>query len=822
MDKKPNKIKHKPEKNDKKTKLEKTIEEIETLKQRIINEVPPTGKFCKLTYSQSENQNENLEKWEQPISKFKDLPLSQKTINGLTESKFFKLTPIQRATLPHSLAQRDVMAASKTGSGKTLCFLIPLLELLYRERWSKEEGLGALVLLPTRELAIQVFDVLNKIGRYHNFSVGMVIGGNNLQKEQGAINYMNILIGTPGRILQHVTETPMFSADNLKLLVIDEADRILDEGFEENITEILSYLPTNRQTLLFSATLTRNLKRLGKVKLRSPEYINISNTDNVIKSEMDLEEMNKNELSIMKSQPSDINALQENDNSGLIPKNLNQFYTIVEAHEKVNVLYSFLKTHKTSKCLVFVTSCKQVRFFSEIFKRLKLGMTILDIHGRQSQGKRSSTFFTFSQKRNSVVLFATDVASRGVDFPAIDWVIQLDAPEDISAYIHRVGRTARYKSEGSAVLFVSNKEEAFVNELKEKKIEIRKMKFAQNKITNLQAVVRSILLEHPDMVPMAEKAVSSYVKSINLFQNKNVFDIESLDLNKLALSYGLVSSPQLIKKKREEATKKDDTTIKQNKMEIDESEEEEEKEKEAIEINEEKKEKISKVDEKTTTKKKSKLEKLKEKIKQKKLLKQQLSQAKNEKTEEDDDFLFEKKSETINKKDKMLSKKIKREEISEKEEKSFENESESEEVSEKDKDEEESESESNEESAINSKKKKHKDKKEKEEKVNPYYEKVKKKLLKNKEADKIKEKARVFDKHKQDRLDKKQKDYEKHGFINNEEEDNEESSKSEDEINYSVEEEPKEKIKINVEKSSLKEKENAALELLKKKNKLFG
>lgn len=801
MDKKPNKIKHKAEKNEKKSKLEKTIEEIESLKQRIINEVPPTGKYCKLTGSQSENQNENLEKWEQPISKFKDLPLSQKTINGLTEAKFFKLTPIQRATLPHSLAQRDVMAASKTGSGKTLCFLIPLLELLYRERWSKEEGLGALVLLPTRELAIQVFDVLNKIGKYHNFSVGMVIGGNNLKKEQGAINYMNILIGTPGRILQHVTETPMFSADNLKLLVIDEADRILDEGFEENITEILSYLPTNRQTLLFSATLTRNLKRLGKVKLRSPEYINISNTDNIINNEMDIEEMNKNELSIMKSQPSDFNSLQENDNSGLIPKNLNQFYTIVEAHEKVNVLYSFLKTHKTSKCLVFVTSCKQVRFFSEIFKHLKLGMTILDIHGRQSQGKRSSTFFTFSQKRNSVVLFATDVASRGVDFPAIDWVIQLDAPEDISAYIHRVGRTARYKSEGSAVLFVSNKEESFVNELKEKKMEIRKMKFAQNKITNLQAVVRSILLEHPDMVSMAEKAVSSYVKSINLFQNKNVFDIDSLDLNKLALSYGLVSSPQLIKKKKD-----DDTTLKKGKMEIEQSEEEEEEEKDTIEINEEKKkkEKITKVDEKNSTKKKSKLEKLKEKIKQKKLLKQQqLSQEKEGKTEEENDFLFEKKPEGINKKDKMLSKKTKREE-----EESIE--SESKEVSEK-------ESESNENSPIKNKEKK------KEERVNLYYEKVKKKLLKNKEADKIKEKARVFDKHKQDRLDKKQKDYEKHGFINTEEDENEESSNSEEEeINYNVEEEPKEKIKINVEKSSLKEKENAALELLKKKNKLFG
>ena len=752
MDK--NKTKSKHPKYTKQSKIQKAIEEIEELKKRIINEVPPTGKFCKTIVSKPDQSNDNLEKWEQPISKFEDLPLSQKTINGLSETKYYKLTPIQRATLPHSLAGRDILAASKTGSGKTLCFLIPLLECLYRERWSKEEGLGVLVILPTRELAIQVFEVLNKIGKYHNFSVGLVIGGNNVEKEKEAINYMNILIGTPGRILQHVTETAMFSADNLKMLIIDEADRILDEGFEENITEILNYLPTNRQTLLFSATLTKNLKRLVKLKLSSPEYINLSNTDSVITNEVDIEELNKNELSIMKSQSNEI-AKAEDDNSGLIPKNLNQFYTIVEAHEKVDVLYSFFKTHKMSKCLVFVTSVKQVRFFSEVFKKLKLGMTILDLHGRQSQGKRSSTFYTFSQKRNSVVLFATDVLSRGVDFPAIDWVIQLDAPEDISAYIHRVGRTARYKSEGSAILFVSSKEEAFIEELKQKKIDIRKMKFQRNKIKPMAAVVRSIISEKPDMVQMAEKAVSSYIKSVALFSNKKVFDIKSIDLNKLCLSYGIISAPKLVVKKEEEVKEEIKEEIKEEKkMEVEEEEE--------------------------PKKKKSKLEKLKEKIKQKKMMKQN-----KEKTiEEEEDFLVEKKKD-----DTLLSKKTKREDNEEEEEETA--------------------------------KKVKKNKEEDDEEKNDYYERVKKRLEKNKESDKIKEKTRILEKHKQDRINQKQKDYEKHGLLADEEENEEEEESNK--INYDIEEEePKDKIKINVNKASLEEKENAALELLKKKNKLFG
>ena len=611
-DKKNKKFSKEKEKEKKKSKTELAIEEISLLSKRILNELPPTGKYSTLTELQSDMDESKLEIWEKPYAKFKDLPISSKTLQGLNSSKYFNLTPIQRCTLPHSLGGRDILGASKTGSGKTLCFLIPLLENLYRDGFIREEGLGALILLPTRELAIQVFEVINKIGKHHNYSVGLVIGGNDYEKEKYIVNNMNILIGTPGRILQHMSESYMFTADNLKILVIDEADRILDEGFEDELIKIINYLPKNRQTLLFSATLTRNLKRLVKIHMRSPEYINISNTDNVLDT---IENINKNELSIMKIKPEGNNNILNNDNKKIndmiIPKNLNQYYTIVEPEDRVNVLYSFLKTHKMSKILVFVSSRKQVRYFTEVFKHLKLGMLFLDIHGKQKQGKRYSTFHTFGQKRNSVVLFATDLASRGVDFPAIDWVIQLDPPEDISQYIHRVGRTARYKSDGNSVLFIGQKEINFVNELELRKISITKIKIGQNKINNITPVVRSLLSEHNELIEIAEKAITSYIKSINLMNNKNVFNIKNIDLGKLALSYGLVSSPEMVVKSKKEVEEKIEEE--ENKI-IDIKNKKIEEEKNLV------KENLGSIN--TENKKKSKLFKLKEKIKLKKLMKQ--------------------------------------------------------------------------------------------------------------------------------------------------------------------------------------------------------
>ena len=665
-----------------------------------------------------------------------------------------------------------------------------VLENLYRDGFIKEEGLGALILLPIRELAIQVFEVINKIGKHHNYSVGLVIGGNDYEKERYVVNNMNILIGTPGRILQHMSESYMFTADNLKILVIDEADRILDEGFEDELNKIINYLPKNRQTLLFSATLTRNLKRLVKIHMRSPEYINLSNTDNVLNT---IENINKNELSIMKIKNDGNNNINLNNNNNtnlndmIIPKNLSQFYSIVEPEDRVNVLYSFLKTHKMSKILVFVSSRKQVRYFTEVFKHLKLGMLFLDIHGKQKQGKRYSTFYTFSQKRNSVVLFATDLASRGVDFPAIDWVIQLDPPEDIAQYIHRVGRTARYKSDGNSVLFVGEKEINFVNELELRKIKVTKIKIAPNKINNITPVVRSLLSEHNELIEIAEKAISSYVKSINLMTNKNVFNIKNIDLGKLALSYGLVSSPEMVVKSKkeveEEIEDEDNKIIETKNKKI-------EEEKNLVKEN--------LINTNTENKKKSKLFKLKEKIKLKKLMKQKeknneinLEEEEKDKNEEDDDEFLSVKKDKENKK-----------ENEKKEEKKF----------------------------LEKKRKKPETPEESEdEEENEFYKRVKNRLDKNKEIDKQKEKERITIKHKEDKLKSKEKDYQKHGIeieedfpdnknnYENEEEENLSENSEEEEEKNKIKDKKIDKVKININHSTLKEKENAALEILKKK-----
>ena len=800
-------VKKEKEKEHKKSKTELSMEEIALLSKRILNELPPTGKYSTLTELAPDMDESKLELWEKPYLKFKDLPISTKTLQGLNSSKYFNLTPIQRCTLPHSLGGRDILGASKTGSGKTLCFLIPILENLYRDGFIKDEGLGALILLPTRELAIQVFEVINKIGKHHNYSVGLVIGGNDYEKEKYVVNNMNILIGTPGRILQHMAESYMFTADNLKILVIDEADRILDEGFEDELIKIINYLPKNRQTLLFSATLTRNLKRLVKIHMRSPEYINISNTDNVLNS---IENINKNELSIMKIKNDDNNNANANNknilnnttnlNDMIIPKNLNQYYTIVEPEERVNVLYSFLKTHKMSKILVFVSSRKQVRYFTEVFKHLKLGMLFLDIHGKQKQGKRYSTFYTFSQKRNSVVLFATDLASRGVDFPAIDWVIQLDPPEDISQYIHRVGRTARYKSDGNSVLFIGQKEMNFVNELELRKIKVTKIKIGANKINNITPVVRSLLSEHTELIEIAEKAISSYVKSINLMANKNVFNIKNIDLGKLALSYGLVSSPEMVvksKKEVEEEIEEEDNKI------IDKKNKKMEEEKNLVKEN--------LINTNTENKKKSKLFKLKEKIKLKKLMKQKEKEAEENQKEKPKEINInediEEKSE--NSDDAFLSvKKDKKKEKTEKTEKI--------------------------DIKLGQKRKKSKSVEESEDdsEENEFYKKVKNRLEKNKEIDKQKEKERISIKHKEDKIKLKEKDYQKHGIEieedmptnkyknENDESDNENmeeslEEKSEEKNNYKNNKENK--VKININHSTLKQKENAALEILKKK-----
>lgn len=791
-------------------------EELETIKSRVAQETPPCGYYyfnkADFNFSDSEdgsenesgenenqkekensnlNGNENKEEqeendspkqknlWKREKFYFKDLPISRKTLKGLSESKFIKMTPVQRYTLPHSLAGRDILGASKTGSGKTLCFIIPVLECLYRQKWTSLDGLGALLILPTRELAMQVFEVFRLVGKYHDFSIGLVIGGNSLEEEQSSLYKINILIGTPGRLSQHFTETANFNTDNVQMLCIDEADRILDEGFEEALNEIISYMPSKkRQTLLFSATLSRDLKRMAKVSLKSPEYINVSNTDAFLgaKAETAFEGSNSNNTSNNNGNlnnskntqmdkinlklnskgaedAKDANANDKTNNANLdsnasandlTPINLNQFYTVCETHEKLDILFSFLKSHKTAKCLIFLSSCKQVRYYTEIFRRLKLGMTFLDLHGKQKQGKRTNIFYTFLNKKNSV-LFATDIASRGVDFPAVDWVIQLDCPEDIATYIHRVGRTARYKSKGNSLLLVNKKEEKLVETLQSKNVKIKKIKINTSKVVGLQPILRSLISENSELIHLAQKAIKSYLKSVYLQSKKEIFDIKAIDVQQLALSYGLVNLPEVkISRKSEndlKNLKKSVVNGKGSESDDDSSD---------LEIEEEDAELFQKAGlSANSNKKKSKLQKLKEKIAEKKHLKSKElnelvmggdaklignSSKKEEKAEESKDaFLKLKRKNDASRSDVIENNADTNKEI----------EADVEQIKNKDSQE--------------------KSKNQAAEK-NDFYEKLKAKLVLNEDEDKIKEKARIHHKHKADRLRSKQFDYEKHGL----------------------------------------------------------
>lgn len=315
-----------------------------------------------------------------------------------------------------------------------------MLEILYCKQWTRLDGLGALIITPTRELAYQIFETLKKVGKYHDFSAGLIIGGKDLLFEKGRMDQCNIIICTPGRILHHMDVNPLFNCTSMQILILDEADRCLDLGFQEAMNNIIENLPPKRQTLLFSATQTKSVKDLARLSLKNPKYI----------------------------------AVHEHKTHST-PESLEQSYIVCELHEKIDMIWSFIKNHKRQKILIFLSSCKQVKYIYLLFCRLRPGSPLLALYGTLHQLRRMKIYNDFCAKQN-VVMFATDIAARGLDFPDVDWVVQLDCPEDAKTYIHRAGRTARYKKGGESLLILLPSEEnAMIEELKTEKIPINKI-----------------------------------------------------------------------------------------------------------------------------------------------------------------------------------------------------------------------------------------------------------------------------------------------------------------------------------------------------------
>lgn len=474
-------------------------QEIDSLQQRILDETPERGYAPPLHQQMA----------------FRTLPLSENTLRGLegsSKKSFSTMTAIQSACIPHALAGRDILGAARTGSGKTLAFVVPLLEKLFREKFAPTDGCGALVLTPTRELAVQIFDVLRQVGAYHALTAGLLVGGKKeFNLEQRHVGRSNILVATPGRLLQHLEQTPDLDVSQLQVLVLDEADRILDMGFRAQITRILDYLPKERQTMLFSATQTRKVSDLATLSLKQPEYLGVHD----------------------KEQSS-------------TPESLKQSLVVVPLEHKLNAIYSFVKSHLKCKSIIFLASCSQVRHTWELFCALQPGIPIMALHGKLVQERRTKIYFDYLQKPHAV-LFATDVAARGLDFPNVDWVVQADAPEDKDMYIHRAGRTARYKSGGNALLMVTPSEEnGFITMLTQAKVPIKKLSINATKTILVTQKAAALVASRPQLNELAKKAFKSYVRSIHLMPNKEIFGAAiDLPLAEYAISLGLASTPKL-------------------------------------------------------------------------------------------------------------------------------------------------------------------------------------------------------------------------------------------------------------------------------------
>jgi ATP-dependent RNA helicase DDX10/DBP4 len=317
------------------------------------------------------------------------------------------------------------------------------------------------------------------------------------------------------------------------MLVLDEADEILSLGFQNTLSEILNAVPRNTQTLLFSATLSKKILALSKVALKDPEHIFLHNRADPTQSKQNISNVYET------------------------PLNLQQYAMTIPHEDKIDVLFSFLRTHKQSKTIVFVSCCKQARFLYESFKKLRVGIPIFELQGRQKQPKRMAIFFTFSEKRRAV-LITTNIAARGLDFPKVDWVVQFDIPENTETYVHRIGRTARFTSKGKSLMLIDPSEVSFLDQLKESGSRIASIVPNPSRQLTIRASLQIICSEEQELKYLAQKAFISFIKNVHFMPDKSVFNVSKINVKALAESYGLVQTPVIQVNEKEEDEESDD------------------------------------------------------------------------------------------------------------------------------------------------------------------------------------------------------------------------------------------------------------------------
>ncbi|XP_062873694.1 probable ATP-dependent RNA helicase DDX31 [Trichomycterus rosablanca] len=493
------------------------------------------------------------------------------------------MTSVQKQTIPVLMSGKDAVVRSQTGSGKTLAYGVPLIQSLQamQPKIRRSDGPLAVVIVPTRELAQQSFQIFQKLLKPFTWIVpGVLMGGEKRKAEKARLRKgINILISTPGRLVDHIKNTLSIAFSAVRWLVLDEADRTLDMGFEKDLTVILNALNaggSTRQNVLLSATLTEGLSRLTSISMNDPVYIQIS--------EATIENMEAEE-------PSPLSHNAQQADSFSVPDRLQQFMVVVPSKLRLVCLAAFIlakcKFERNQKLIIFVSSCEAVEFLVTVLSLVlcgKLGtankqqssINFLRLHGNMEQEERTEVFQEFYQS-NTGVLLCTDVAARGLDLPQVTWIVQYNPPTSAAEYVHRVGRTARIGAQGNGLLFLTPSETAYVDVLANHNISLSELKMedilsnlmlderfkgrgnwdkkktagareqdVRERATVLQTDFENFVHSSTESVQAAKKALQSFVRAYTSYPSalKSIFHIRHLHLGHAAKSFGLRDAPQ--------------------------------------------------------------------------------------------------------------------------------------------------------------------------------------------------------------------------------------------------------------------------------------
>jgi ATP-dependent RNA helicase DeaD len=357
------------------------------------------------------------------LTNFSELNVSESTLRSLKRMGFEEATPIQEGTIKFALEGRDIIGQAQTGTGKTAAFGIPIIEKIDTDN----TDIQALIIAPTRELAIQVSEELYKIGYDKRVKILSVYGGQDIGRQIRALkNKPQSIVGTPGRIIDHINRRTL-KLQNVQTLVLDEADEMLNMGFIDDINAILEKVPENRQTLLFSATMPPAIRKIATNFMKNPEEVKIKSKEMTV-------------------------------------ENIEQYFVKAQEREKFDILTRLINVHQPELAIVFGRTKRRV---DELAQALTIrGYLAEGIHGDLTQAKRISVLRQFKENKIDI-LVATDVAARGLDISGVSHVYNFDIPQDPESYVHRIGRTGRAGKSGLAVTFVTPREMGYLRIVEE-------------------------------------------------------------------------------------------------------------------------------------------------------------------------------------------------------------------------------------------------------------------------------------------------------------------------------------------------------------------